>query len=423
MKRPVAELFAGVGGFRVGLERTQRWEVIWSNQWEPGTRLQHASECYEKHFQDGIHVNEDIAEVLDLARRGRLKPKIPPVDLVVGGFPCQDYSVAKPLPQADGIVGRKGVLWWEIRRFIIHKGRPKYLFLENVDRLLKSPATRRGRDFAVMLACLADLGYLVEWRVVNAADYGFPQKRRRVFIVARRLSLHKPPSEPTMYLLRDGVFAKSLPVLAAERGADLPRVEVVAVGNDPYETSESFGLAGGGRSPFKKAGVMWNGVALTVDIDAAKEGHPKLRDVLEPDLLVPAQYWIDDENDLARWKYLKGAKSEERVRPDGGVYRYEEGRIPFPDDIDGPARTILTAEGGSTPTRFKHIIRTDSGRWRRLTPIELERLNGFEDGWTDTGMPDSRRAFMMGNAVVVGVVERIGRTFADFADAWELRSR
>ena len=180
----VVELFAGVGGFRLGLEAAG-WEVIWANQWEPSTKTQHAFDCYVSHFDTGVHVNEDINVVLDQIAAGEREP-IPDHDLLVGGFPCQDYSVAKTLNQAHGIEGKKGVLWWSIYRILAEKKRPRLVFLENVDRLLKSPATQRGRDFAIILACLSDLGYLVEWRVVNAADYGFPQRRRRVFIVAHR---------------------------------------------------------------------------------------------------------------------------------------------------------------------------------------------------------------------------------------------
>lgn len=105
--------------------------------------------------------------------------------MVVGGFPCQDRSVAKPLSQAGGIEGKKGVLWWDIYRFLYLK-EPGYVLLENVDRLLKSLASQRGRDSAIMLSCSADLGYSVEWRVVNSAEYGAPQRRKRVYIYAEK---------------------------------------------------------------------------------------------------------------------------------------------------------------------------------------------------------------------------------------------
>ena len=175
-KLSVLELFAGVGGFRVGLENTGKYKVVWSNQWEPSTKTQHASMVYENVFGQEGHSNEDI----------HLVPtsKIPDADVLVGGFPCQDYSVATTLKNSKGIEGKKGVLWWQINRILQEKEtKPKYLILENVDRLLKSPSNQRGRDMAIILKCLEELGYAVEWRVINAAEYGFPQRRRRVFII------------------------------------------------------------------------------------------------------------------------------------------------------------------------------------------------------------------------------------------------
>jgi DNA (cytosine-5)-methyltransferase 1 len=134
-----------------------------------------------------------------------------------------------------------------------------------------------------------------------------------------------------------------------------------------------------------------------------------LGDVLEPAADVPPGYFIPDAQ-LPIWRYLKGAKREQRVHKGSGTpYEYVEGPIPFPDPTDRPSRTILTAEGGPTPSRFKHLVQVEDGRFRRLTPRELERLNGFPDDWTATGMPDGRRAFMMGNALVVGIVELVGR--------------
>ena len=146
----VAELFAGVGGFRLGLERVKSedaFQVAWSNQWEPSTQKQHASLVYKAHWKDPNHVNHDIFDVLDDPEKFSTLQKADP-DVLVGGFPCQDYSVAKPLNKSAGIVGEKGVLWWAIYRILearIQDGKPiKYLILENVDRLLKSPVNSRG---------------------------------------------------------------------------------------------------------------------------------------------------------------------------------------------------------------------------------------------------------------------------------------
>jgi DNA (cytosine-5)-methyltransferase 1 len=389
----VAELFAGVGGFRLGLELAG-WETVFSNQWEPSTKSQHASEVYRARFGDEGHSNEDIATVEHLPQD---------VDLLVGGFPCQDYSVAKSLNSSKGLAGKKGVLWWEILRLVI-RHRPRQVFLENVDRLLKSPSTQRGRDFAVMLRTLGDEGYTIEWRVVNAADYGFPQRRIRVFIVAR---LNQPVQDAASYLLSLGTLARALPAEQVDKLAE------ITIDPDAAVVSADFNK-GGKNSPFLSSGVYYKGVAYTMKTKALWEGPRRvLGDVLLDDDQVPKEYWIE-ESRIPEWEYLKGAKSIRRIHANSGVeYNYSEGKMAFPDLEENPARTILTGEGGSTPSRFKHIIRRPRG-YRRLTPIELERLAGFPDDWTrlEGKVSNGRRAFFVGNALVVGIVERIGRELA-----------
>jgi DNA (cytosine-5)-methyltransferase 1 len=389
----VVELFAGVGGFRLGLEPSG-WRTVWANQWEPSTRVQHAFDCYVTRFGSVGAVNADIATVAD---------DVPAHELLVAGFPCQDYSVARTLATAAGIEGRKGVLWWQIHR-VLDRRRPTWVLLENVDRLLSSPARQRGRDFAIVLACLADLGYAAEWRVVNAADYGFPQRRRRVFLVARRTSAAAARRTDPATLLHHGVLGAALPSrLGSPTGLTLD-TDVVAV-------SDGFGR-GRSRTPFAAAGAMVAHRVATATAAPRYRGRRRtLGDVLIPDAEVPAGFVID-RGQLDRWRYLKGAKREARVAANGHAYRYAEGAVAFPDPLDAPSRTVLTGEGGTGPSRFKHVVAMGDGRLRRLTPVELERLNGFSDGWTDTGMSDRWRAFTMGNALVVGIVERIGRELA-----------
>ncbi len=395
----VAELFAGVGGFRVGLARAG-WKTVYSNQWEPSTKAQHASDVYVANFGADGHSNQDIATV----------DQIPTdFDLLVGGFPCQDYSVAKSAKSAIGLEGKKGVLWWEILR-LVHQHKPKYLFLENVDRLLKSPTNQRGRDFAVMLSTLGSAGYDVEWRVVNAAEYGFPQRRIRVFIVASRKDLDGTSSTPENRIFFDGVLAQSLRVDANDSG-----VIFFPIHADPAKVSKEFGI-NQKVTPFANAGFFTEGVAHTAKIRAASGEKPvTLGDVLVEDALVPEEFWVS-ENRLSEWKYLKGAKAVERVHKESGfAYKYSEGSMAFPDALNKPSRTILTAEGGSTPSRFKHIIQTRKGH-RRLIPLELERLSGFPDDWTlPHGMTvsDARRAFFIGNALVVGLIELVGKELAN----------
>lgn len=403
LKPSVIELFAGVGGFRLGLEKSG-WVTNWSNQWEPSTKAQHASSCYTANFGSEGHSNEDIAVAIDADLEGAAA--IPSADLIVGGFPCQDYSVAKSLSASAGLEGKKGVLWWEIHRLVGAK-KPKLVFLENVDRLLKSPSKQRGRDFAVMLRTLGDLGYVIEWRVVNAADYGFPQRRIRVFIVATRMDVLGAKTRITEESLLGGVLNSALPISGIEglRAFDLR--------DDAAEISETFNN-GGKSSPFLTSGVYFDGSVITgrVTPDAAKAGAGTLGSILVPDSEVPSEYWIE-EGKLPEWQFLKGAKSVERVSSTGHAYKYSEGKMAFPDGLEKPSRTILTGEGGSSPSRFKHIIKTEAG-YRRLTPVELERLSGFPDDWTKfdangNQLSDARRAFFIGNALVVGLIDMVGK--------------
>lgn len=400
----VAELFAGVGGFRIGLANAG-WKTVFSNQWEPSTKVQHASSVYIANFGEEGHSSVDIAKV------ERIPVK---VDLLVGGFPCQDYSVAKTLRSAKGLKGKKGVLWWEILRLVdLHK--PKLIFLENVDRLLKSPANQRGRDFAVMLRTLGDAGYVIEWRVVNAAEYGFPQRRIRVFIVAKRGTSLQNKLRPYEYIVKKGVLARALPVSPTQ--LDCAEIEIL---EDVELLSKTFNKISGAKSPFSNSGVYVNGVAYTLKTESKLHKATKfltLGDVIQPDGEVASEFYIS-ERQIRDWKYLKGAKSIERIHKESGTkYNYSEGSMAFPDLLSNPSRTILTAEGGTSPSRFKHIIKTKKG-YRRLTPIELERLNGFPDNWTkfDTQgkeIPETRRAFFMGNALVIGLIERVGRVLAE----------
>lgn len=401
----VAELFAGVGGFRLALEghrpskmRGTGWQVVWSNQWEPSTRAQHASACYRRHFGDIGHTCEDIHTVV--ARAASRPRSIPDIDLVVAGFPCQDYSVARTLSQAAGIKGKKGVLWWDIEKFLRLK-RPRFIFLENVDRLLRSPAGQRGRDFGMMLRCLSDLGYLVEWRVVNAAAYGEAQRRPRLFIVGERRPA-RTSKNPVLQLVTEGVLARALPCRAVDESVP----STIRLPKDRLELSKRHTFS------YANAGVMYRGRIWTMNVQARSSPRRKvLGNVLLDGRRVPKGFFIPPSQ-LPSWRRLKGAKQEPRTASNGFEYLYSEGAIAFPDPVDRPSRTILTGESGSTPSRFKHVIRTRSGRFRRLTPIELERLNGFPDDWTATGMSDSRRAFCMGNALVVGPVRRVGAELA-----------
>ena len=395
----VVELFAGVGGFRIGLERASiLYKTIWNNQWEPSTKRQDTSIVYCHRFGEQGHSNEDIATVPT--------SEIPQCDLLVGGFPCQDYSVATTLKRSGGIEGKKGVLWWQIYRILDEmKQKPAYLLFENVDRLLKSPASQRGRDFAIILASLNDLGYTVEWRVINAADYGMPQRRKRTYIIGYKndLAITQQINNPLEWVLSKGVMAQAFPLSIDYKNQQTN----FDIEGDLTTVSSSFNK-GTKESPFKNVGIMKDREVTTVEAKAKYDGPIlTLGDILLDEKDVPDEFFIS-EDELPRWEYLKGSKSEKRVNKTTGYeYNYSEGSMAFPDFLDRPSRTIITGEGGKGPSRFKHVVYTSNGRYRRLTPLELERLNMFPDYHTE-GVSDMRRAFLMGNALVTGIVERIG---------------
>ena len=449
----VVELFAGVGGFRIGLEgppgspRDGKYAVVWSNQWEPSTKKQHAAEVYVERwglkqsetnplefYADGeVFVNDDITEIDT--------KDIPDHDLIVGGFPCQDYSVART--SAKGLEGRKGVLWWEIHRILTEK-KPSFAMLENVDRLLKSPTSQRGRDFAVMLASFAELGYIVEWRVINAADYGMPQRRRRVFIMGYapgtpQYESLKDEGNIKQWMEKDGPFAKAFPINPLNVLFAHPHQIKGPKDKDLVDVSDNFnkGANPKAKSPFKKSGIMVGNNYYTYDTVPKYDGPViNLSDILLTPGKVPLEYIVEPDSVMKEkgWKYLKGAKDEPRKGTDDFTYQYKEGPMIFPDALDKPSRTIITGEGGSTPSRFKHVVRfkptkkmkesfdleteecqairkefglTKSEWLRRLTPVELERLNMFPDKHTE-GPTDGKRAFFMGNALVIGIITKLG---------------
>jgi DNA (cytosine-5)-methyltransferase 1 len=400
-KLKVVELFAGVGGFRLGLEKNNNYKIIWSNQWEPLTKIQHASMVYENNFGSKNHSNEDINEVVT-----RNVEEIPNHDLLVGGFPCQDYSVATTLHNSRGLKGKKGVLWWSIHKILEEKKvKPKYLLLENVDRLLKSPAVQRGRDFAVMLKSLNDLGYAVEWRIINAGEYGMPQRRRRVFFIGyhKSTSIYKRigKSKKIDWLLEKGTIATAFPLFKINE-LDEP----IKIQGDLVKITNEFNK-NGKLSPFKNTGLLFNGIAYTAKTNPNYIGKTTVLGSLLQGGVIPSEFYIN-QKDKDKWKYLKGAKKIERISKEGFKYKYSEGGMIYPDALDNTSRTIITGEGGKSPSRFKHVIETEKGL-RRLTPIEIERLNMFPDNHTKMDcITNTKRAFFMGNALVVGVVEKIG---------------
>lgn len=450
MKKTICELFAGVGGFRCGLnsissiedvKKPEKWKTVWFNQWEPvDKKIQWAHSCYINRFgtckdvkgQDTTNIDINMVE----------KDKVPDHSLLVGGFPCQDYSVASSLATSKGLEGKKGVLWWDIRDLLEVKETP-FVLLENVDRLIKSPASQRGRDFGIILACFRDLGYTVEWRVINAADYGYQQRRRRIFIFAysdntvyasfigKKIKYNVLDGEElrkkcmAKLILSDGFFAKSFPANKYESA----RVGIEKIPEEIGELSSSFSFI------FENSGIMKDGIIYTLKTVPSYAGKQiTLGDIMEDgdideSFFIPRErlYYTSPEIDHSdetserlsdeahkTWQYVKGAKRLSRKAKNGHEYIFSEGAIAMIDECDKPARTMLTSEGSFN--RTTHIVRDKkTGRIRLLTPIETERIQGFPSDWTKeclvgekiVEMPAQKRRFLMGNALVVNLVNQM----------------
>lgn len=450
MKKTVCELFAGVGGFRCGLnaiktlddiKKPEKWDTVWFDQWEPAEKTtQYAHDCYVYHFGTCLDKNGEDTTNWNIEEVD--KNTLPDFNLLVGGFPCQDYSVASSLATSKGLEGKKGILWWSIRETLEAK-KPPFVLLENVDRLIKSPAKQRGRDFGIILACFRDEGYTVEWRVINAADYGFQQRRRRTFIFAykndtayaKRLKelvkyaelndIEDNRQSMAEWIYKEGFFAKSFPV--DEFDSKKIQVEELPIGLGDLSEHFKFG--------FENSGVMVDGIIYTIKTAPDYEGTQiTLGDILETGD-VEEKYFIPDERlyytnpnvthsdesyerlpkeNRQTWQYLKGAKKLPRKASNGHEYIFSEGAISMVDSYDKPARTMLTSEGSFS--RTTHIVKDKkTGRIRLLTPMETERIQGFPTDHTKyclvkgevVEMPVNKRRFMMGNALVVNLVEQM----------------
>ena len=464
MKKTVCELFAGVGGFRCGLNNInesvvyspennakEKWQTVWYSQWEPAEKkTQYAHDCYKYHFGTCLDKNGEDTTNMNIEEVD--KSTLPDFSLLVGGFPCQDYSVASSLATSKGLEGKKGVLWWSIRD-ILEEKKPPFVLLENVDRLLKSPASQRGRDFGIILACFRDEGYTVEWRVINAADYGYQQRRRRTFIFAYKNEETKYAKDITSaikyvsefgdemhrgsiakQICTEGFFAKTFPV----NTMDSKMIKIQKLPEGIGDLSAHF------KFDFENAGVMRDGMIYTVKTVPAYDGKQiTLGDIMDTGE-VDEKYFISESKlyytypDITHsdesherlskeqrqtWQYLKGAKKLPRKAANGHEYIFSEGAIPMIDAADKPARTMLTSEGSFS--RTTHIVKDKvSGRIRLLTAEETERIQGFPTGHTQycmvgdevVEMPTNKRRFMMGNALVVNLIKDMEKTLDEIIE-------
>lgn len=401
-KIKVVDLFAGVGGFHLGLLRSSdQFEIVWANQYEPSRKNQFAYNIYKKNFPNTPISNEDIKEVN--------KDEIPDMDLLVAGFPCQDYSVATS--GAKGIEGQKGVLWWEIHK-VLYTKEPNYILLENVDRLLTSPGVNKqaGRDFGIILRTLSDLGYGVSWKMINAADYGYPQRRRRTFIFAFREetnffdNVFNIVQEDDDNNIAD--FIKTMPPFSSTMtNESLAIPEKVDL--DSIESIEEFSKNFSVKKGFRKTGIMANGKVFMADYIPDFRKETIIRDLLISNNSDEILYLSLEE--IEKFKEQKKGFRTIKTSRTGHEYRYGMGSMQFPDSLDKPARTIVTSE--STVSRMTHVVKDPgNNRLRVLSPVEAERINTFPDDWTKLeGVVNSNRYFTMGNALVVDLVKEIGK--------------
>jgi DNA (cytosine-5)-methyltransferase 1 len=396
LERRVVELFAGVGGFRVAFNNVKfyenraverkKWKFVYANQWEPQGK-QHAYDCYIKRFGD-----KEVVSNVDINKIN--KSTIPDHEILVGGFPCQDYSVAQNLRKSKGIEGKKGVLWWQIAE-VIEAKKPPFVLFENVDRLLISPSNQRGRDFGIMLKVFHDNGYGVEWRVINSADYGHVQRRKRVYIFGFKNDTryyNRIKKINVKDVIKDeGFFSRNFRIKNFYKFSDSSvnsfiMDSILAVSNN---FSASFG----------NSGIMIDGNIVSCSVEPTYHKRKTLGTILEKNV----DYRYLNQDQINKMAKLKDKKSIPRFKK-GLKYFYQEGKMQFPDDLDKPARTILTSE--CSINRSSHVIKQDN-HFRFLTPIEAERLNEFPDNWTNSGMPFKKRYFMMGNALVIGVIKKL----------------
>jgi DNA (cytosine-5)-methyltransferase 1 len=384
----VCELFAGVGGFRVGLnhiksfdesgkaiENDGHWDFVWADQYEPKTKMQPAYECYKARFGGEVS-NEDIT-LID-------KTTLPEHDLLVGGFPCQDYSVAVA-GGGKGLKGKRGTLFWEIIDILKAKQTP-FVLLENVENLLRIPKHQRGRDFGIILKAFDDCGYDVAWRVINAADYGFPTKRNRVYILAWNRKYKG-----------ENIFTLAFPYQPLQETRFVQTTDIRA-----ERDIMQFGF------DFDANGLMESGIITTEKVQPLNTITPKpvtLGDVLESADNIPSHMYLTPEEKTKAATTKAGKRVNRISKHDGRPYVFTQGAMSFPDDLKKPARTMITSE--SAVRRESHFVEDENGI-RRITPIEAERIMTFPDNWTNVpSVSEKSRYYLMGNALVCDVIAQL----------------
>ena len=392
MDKTICELFAGVGGFSQGFYALHtEWNVVWYSEFDT---LAHR--CYALH--NGLRKDKTgdkfktFVDINDIT-----KANIPEHTLLAFGAPCQDFSVLATTKAAKGLNGKNGGLWWQALDVIKAK-RPPFILMENVARIILSPnKDHAGADFAVIITSLAKLGYTIEWRKVCAADYGAATRRTSAYIFAYRndtnYAWEQSALVPEDILLSKGMMAQAFPVkrLKSTKTLSFPLDAVKEFYRDAFNFR------------FDDAGIIRGFKATVATVIPDTIPAIPLKDILQRD--VPDEYLLTDDQRGSMDKLKKKTDKDPRENEDGQKYTYSEGAIPFPDDLDKPARTIVTSEGNVS--RCSHVVLDpQKNKLRWLTPEETERIMGFEEGWT-ADMSERNRYKCMGNAVVVPMITRM----------------
>ena len=360
------ELFAGIGGFRYGLEKAgesiqpsikmgslgqdrsstntnkfngnggriytndNKYQCVYANEWD-----KYAADIYEKNFGE----RPDTRSITDVN-----VSDIPDHDLLVGGFPCQAFSIAG---KRKGFDDTRGTLFFEIAR-ILQAKRPRYLLLENVKGLLSHDG---GRTFQIILQTLDELGYDLQWQVLNSKNFGVPQNRERVFIVGHLREQRRPEVFP----IRE---------------------------NEPISGGQSE--PGQGRTQTEVSATVRGGnMKADHTFIIAKDGKPKNKNYAST--LSGGAHSGGNHSDMTMIHNVYGGFGETEFR-----------------EFKDYSPTIRTPKGGGHLPMVKELQTI-----RRLTPVECERLQGFPDGWT-TGVSDTQRYKCLGNAVTTNVITGIG---------------
>ena len=380
----VFSMFSGIGGFELGLLMSEKKvKLVGFSEVD-----KYAIEVFEKQFK-GIK-NYGNATTID-------ETKLPNFDLLVGGFPCQAFSVAGKL---RGFDDTRGTLFFDVARILAHK-KPKHFILENVRGLLSHD---NGRTMQTILKVLADIGYLVQWEVLNSKNYGVPQNRERVYIIGHLRGSSRPKifpirqseevSDPSREEEREGNSEVSSTITSNyKRGVHAMGEQYIM---EPKELTKDISMAyrvydsNGLSTTLKAVGGGVGAKTGLYQVGVVKD-HNKLRET-ENSTCIDANYWKGLDNHAQR----TGVEVRACLTPDRAEKRQNGRRF---KDNEEPMFTLTGQD--------KHGVMIDSSI-RRLTPTECERLQGFPDGWTE-GISDTQRYKCLGNAVTTNVVCEIAK--------------